>query len=135
MGTNYYVQILCQCCGVHTEIHICKSLTSFEGYINDDDLGVWHMNPIGVEIRSWNDWQKILLNLTSKGWRIVNEYGEEFSYSDFVRNVNNTNLDNRSRHYKWMVNHSKPGSYQGQFELKYEWLDADQFSFTAMEFS
>jgi hypothetical protein len=121
VGTNYYQRTnICECCGRYEERHIGKKSAgwefSFQGY-NED-----------IEIYSWEDWKKVL---KEKG-KIFNEYGEEISYEEFVK----------------LVEDSKGGEYNGRLNTNHydycekdgcitnnDWKDPEGHSFSLSDFS
>ena len=119
MGTNYYAaEAACPAPCAHCSpqsLHIGKSLVMFQGHEH---------TPWG-SIRSWQDWKRALL--TTPRPTITDEYGCTHTAEAFIADVEATAPESRRRQYEWIVQHyGSAGS---------DWLDGDQFSFTASDFT
>ncbi len=134
MGTNYYAVTApcaapCAHCGKVGEVHICKNLTSFQGWVlpyedsDPDDL------PLGV-IRSWADWKVVLRS--GRVTHVVDEYRGEQDVEAFIADVEATEAPYRRRQYDWMRDHyvgrTRPEQVTEVTDHD-DWLDADGFSF------
>ena len=82
MGTNYYFERTCECCGHGAQYHIGKSSAGwcFALHVGTkkNPLEVelrQKYAPITVEIRDWPDWQRAIVTGAELGWRVVDEYG------------------------------------------------------------
>jgi hypothetical protein len=123
MGTNYYHRFnACECCKRYDERHICKSMTSFQGFRPDPD---WPDDST-VSITSWAGWKQ---KIRADG-EVWDEYGRQWDVEQFIADVETTSPESRRRQYDWMVEHNH--RYGG---LDHDWLDADGFSFTDTDFS
>jgi hypothetical protein len=129
MGTNYYHRTnICNHCNRYEEKHIGKSSAgwqfSFQGYKEDIS-----------RIMSFEDWKR---ELQTKGviGVICNEYGEEISFEDFVKMVEDkqtgkfNNKPNRNRYDYCLENRNVYG-----YDMSREWKDKEGYSFTFAEFS
>jgi hypothetical protein len=133
MGTNYYAETApcpaaCEHCSRATQVHICKSLINFRGYIPDPD---WPDEPFDDrlgEIRDWATWRAVLRS--PEVLRIVDEYGHEHDTEEFITSVEATSLVGRRRQYEWMSDHRYDEVARG-----HEWIDPDGFSFSSSAFS
>lgn len=127
MGTNYYQRTdICKCCNRYKERHIGKNSAgwefSFQGHNNEDY----------PEIYSFEDWKR---ELQADG-KIFSEYGEEISFEDFVKLVEekqNGKWNDRPNlnHYDWCKEHSEERGYS----MDNDWKDKEGYSFTFSEFS
>lgn len=119
MGTNYYaVEAECPTPCAHCaqdELHIGKSLTMFQQH---------ETSPWGT-ISDWSDWKRIFRNCASVSIR--DEYGNRHDPVQFVEDVESTNLEDRGRQFRWLVEHSHP--------LDRDYLDSFGFSWHRGEFS
>lgn len=128
MGTNYYLhEDACHTCGRGGEsLHICKSLTMFEGHFTWDDDGDWH-----PWLVSWSDWK---LHLRASGGAIRTEYGDTLTVESFVAAVEATPAADRRRQHDAIAadwsHRITAGPAPGG-----DWLDADGFSFTGEDFT
>ncbi len=123
MGTNYYHRTnICEKCNRYKEKHIGKSSGgwqfSFQGYRE-------HNIP---KIASFRDWKR---ELQADG-KIFDEYGEEMSFEDFVKMVENKQYDKfnseaNMNHYDYCV---KSG-----YNVSNDWKDKEEYSFTSADFS
>lgn len=128
MGTNYYQRTdICDCCNRYKEVHIGKSSAgwefSFQGYIGEEN------NP---KIMSFEDWKR---ELQADG-KIFTEYGEEVSFEDFVKLVEDKKEGQwrekpNLNHYDYCLSKSKERGYT----MTNDWKDEDGHSFTGCEFS
>lgn len=123
MGTNYYVHINeCWECGRWEELHVGTSGTCVQAHVRP----AWSADdptPIG-EIRSWADWRKLLAEVDHTCW---DEYGARLTTSELIAIFEGSDPAARRRQYDWMIAHREP--------MSHDWLDADGFSVTAVEFS
>lgn len=121
MGTNYYVRWNPTPGGhgpaqlvyeprAYIELHICKSLTMFQGAV----------------FNSWNAWRHFL---ESNDWTVEvrDEYGVEYTTKEFISMVDGTERAQRRRQYDAVVSNGRTSDR--------DWLDADFFSFYSGEFS
>lgn len=136
MGTNYYWRHnICSCCGRYDELHICKSLVSFEGHFaeaeRDETSGKYA--PPAALIVSWSQWR----NKLRDGGEVWDEYGLRHDTAEFIAFVEATDPVARRRQYEWCVNHPHivPPRRIDRIGPCGEWLDADGFSFYGGEFS
>jgi hypothetical protein len=120
MGTNYYsIESECLVCDRCERRHICKNLTSFQGFFTEgpDYKDVpW--------IVSWQDWKD---HLRDEAVRVEDEHGRTYEVEDFIAKVEATSPDARRRQYDWMFAHEP--AQAGPVENGCDWLDADSFSF------
>lgn len=136
MGANYYWRHdICSCCGRYDELHICKSLTSFQAQFAEaewDDLAKQYAPPEPLAV-SWSDWK----DLIRKDGEVWDEYGHRQDVDDFIARVEATDPLSRRRQYDWCVNHPQdvPRRRIDRVGPRGEWLDADGFSFYGGEFS
>lgn len=125
MGTNYYViKNKCECCKRYDqEYHIGKAsggwAFSFQGY-------TWN------KLTSWKDWKEFL-----KDQQIVDEYGEEISYNEFVEMVETFKSPTyvNSRTGKQNLSQFEESKKNGYFDIERDWIDEQGYSFTTVEFS
>jgi hypothetical protein len=132
MGTNYYaVHKVCHHCGRDERIHICKSLTSFQGHFHEEQ---WDPETVAYRsdpwLVSWQNWKDFL---KSEVEHVVDEYGRTYMVDDFVSQVEATSPEVRRRQHDWMVAH-EPARTDRVAE-GCDWLDADGFSFYGGGFS
>ena len=123
MGTNYYQRTnICKYCNRYEEKHIGKSSGGwqfiFRGYSADEH------RPI---ICSFEDWKTEL-----KNGKIFTEYGEEISFDNFVRFVEDKKIGKFND--KPNLNHYDHGVKEG-YNTQYDWKDSKNHSFTSSEFS
>lgn len=115
MGTNFYHRTaICEHCGRYDEHHICKSMTSFQGYPD-------------LDVMSWQDWKRRI----RAGGEVWNEYGDQIPTEDFIRDVELEDMQERRRQYDWVKAHSLPYDTEDQKT----WLDPDGYTFYAGDFS
>jgi hypothetical protein len=126
MGTNYYVaKNKCDCCKrVDHEYHIGKSsygwAFSFQGY-------KWN------NLTSWKQWKEFL-----KNQQIIDEYGDDVSYEEFINMVETYKAPDFVRedgHVNLQHNNQGKIDKQPWFNPEYDWDDEDGYSFTSREFS
>ena len=118
MGTNYYARVdYCPCCGRHETLHICKSLTTFQGFPDDEAFP-------NVRLTTWAEWKAFLRDRVDL---ITDEYGTVFDFAVFVALVEASPPEARRGMYQWLVDNNR--------SLDGDWLDPDGFSFTSTEFS
>jgi hypothetical protein len=126
MGTNYYVaKNKCDCCKrVDHEYHIGKSsygwAFSFQGY-------KWN------NLTSWKQWKEFL-----KNQQIIDEYGDDVSYEEFVTMVETYKAPGFVREDGHVnLQHNNQGKIDNRpwFNPEYDWDDEDGYSFTSREFS
>lgn len=133
MGTNRYVHYAaCSCCGRFDTLHICKNYTMFRGYPADPD---WPQDPSPTPfgpLIAWSDWKRVLL---SDGVTLWNEYGDQEDIGEFIATVEGTDTDARTRQYRAVVQHHYREGKTDAVIPGGEWLDPDDFSFYAGEFS
>jgi hypothetical protein len=123
MGTNFYHHVNhCECCGRFDILHICKSMTLFQGYQPDPGIP----NDPTPTLLSWQDWKTAL----RAGGEIWDEYGNPHEVERFIGDVESTDPALRRRHFDWMVRYSRTYNIENE-----DWHDADGFSFTAGEFT
>lgn len=73
MGTNYYLEKECECCGHVERVHVGKSSAGWRF--------LWHAYEDPVDaleqpaILSAHKWWSVINNALMQGWRLVNEYG------------------------------------------------------------
>lgn len=121
MGTNYYHRTdICPHCNRYKERHIGKSSAGwqffFRGY-NEQ-----------VVISSFEDWKR---ELQAEG-RIFDEYGQEISYDDFVKMVEEKqNLKSNLNHYDYCIGEAASRGY----DMNNDWKDKEGYSFCSSEFS
>lgn len=132
MSTNYYAETApcptaCLHCSRVDTIHICKSMTSFRGYIPDPDWPDEFTARLG-EIRDWATWRTVLRS--PEVLRIHDEYGRTHDVEEFIAEVEATDPAARRRQHDWMAGHCPAEVARGD-----EWLDPDGFSFTSSAFS
>ena len=126
MGTNYYHHTdECPTCGHGERTHIGKSLIMFEGIFEWDETTGESKCVIG----SWADWKA---RLRGNG-AILDEYGERYTFPEFVRMVEATDLDARRRQHDWFITND-PHRLSDVPAPDKEWLDADGFSFSGRWF-
>ena len=125
MGTNYYHRTdICECCKRYKEQHIGKSSGgwefSFHGYDGEENQPV---------IMSFEDWKR---ELQTDG-KIFNEYGEEISFEDFVKLVDDKKggtFNDRPN-----LNHYDYCSEQAFYNMNRNRKDPEGHPFTFAEFS
>jgi len=126
MGTNYYVvKNKCDCCNRYDiEYHIGKCSWGwafhFQGYKYDN-------------LTSWKFWKEFLKNQI-----IMNEYGNEIDYKDFVSLIETLKSPNHVREDGHKnISHNLAGKTDKYpwFNPEYDWDDEDGYSFTSKEFS
>lgn len=131
MGTNYYaIENACGCCGRYDEVHICKSMISFEAYIEWDQ----NDNPV-ITVGSWAEWKQ---RLWDKASSVVDDYGGRYTVDAFIAVVEDTALlataEQRRSQFEWcLVN--EPSSVSAGPEVDKTWLDPEGFTFTARPFT
>lgn len=118
MGTNYYWYKNpepCPSCGHESEgLHIGKSSAG------------WTFSFHGTEeVRSWEDWKKVL----QSGGKIFDEYGDEKSFEEMRRVV-----ENRS-HPRGLLNHFDYCAVHHPEHNRENWKDDEGHSFSPGEFS
>ena len=98
MGTNYYVETTtCRCCGHKPErIHIGKNSVGWEFMFEAQEL-----------IRSFKYWR---IYLTNK--QIVDEYGREVSYEDFLKLVYDSRVAGAKNHHDYCQNKGYSGTFK-----------------------
>ncbi len=136
MGTNYFaIKDECTCCGRVDEVHICKSLRSFEApRVWDDDAGEWGDYVLGPS--SWAEWKARLIEREED---VVDEYGKRYTAAEFIAMVEDDHDDlartaeARRRQYDWCVAND-PGSVSAGPAIGKTWLDPDGFTFTGASF-
>ncbi len=113
MGTNYYADWTPpDAPNITVRLHVCKSHRMFNGSV----------------FPSWQAWKTFLEhNTRTERVKLVDEYGEEILLSMFVARVEATSVEARRRQYDWVVEHG--------YTTRWDWLDADGFSFHDGEFS
>lgn len=81
MGTNYYWRDQpCGSCGRYTEVHVCKSMSTWRAYrhaLLDEkhpDWGYRDESPVGFAVVSLADWRRVFTERPGELW---NEYGEQ----------------------------------------------------------
>ena len=105
------------------EYHIGKAsggwAFSFQGY-------PWN------KLTSWKDWKEFL-----KDQQIVDEYGEEMRYNEFVEMVETFKSPTyiNSRTGKQNLSQFGESKKNGYFDIERDWIDEQGHSFTAVEFS
>lgn len=124
MSTNYYAHWRPPGAStVVVELHICKSLRSFSGLMFDS----W---------AKWRDWllhQSEPSRLSAGGSvEIVDEYGDRHDLEQFIAGVEATDPEDRGRQTNWVKAHPYELGTDGG---RWDWLDADGFSFHRGEFS
>jgi hypothetical protein len=131
MGTNHYARAEapkpCPTCD-HTppqiDLHISKSYVSFQGYREADGTE----SPYG-DVTSVKDWAAVLRGERSgPALRVFSEYGDEWDVEEFLTAVYNSTREERSRPYRWMVDHYPPE------QREKDWQDAEGFSFHSGDF-
>lgn len=150
MGTNYYAEInKCECCKRCDKIHIGKSSMgwafTFRGYKNpygyiETDEGKDVPVPDDFCISSWKDWKEYLKNT-----EIIDEYGRNISYDEFVDLVEHYKSPDYVREDgRKNLNHNeeilKDPSYSGNVWKEYNdpnkhWNDELGYSFSSTVFS
>ena len=131
MSTNYYQRTdICDKCNRYKEKHIGKSSAAwqffFRGYVD------WANEP---KIRSFEDWKRELQKEDSDS-KIFNEYGEEISFEEFVKMVEDKqtgkfgDTPNKS-HYDYCMENKDVHDY----DISKDWKDRNGYSFTSNEFS
>jgi len=118
MGTNYYHRTnICKHCNRFEEKHIGKSSAgwqfNFQGYNAEQ-----HRPPI----MSFEDWKK---ELDANG-KIVNEYGKECSFEEFVKMVEDKQTD-KFNHFDYCT--------EKGYNMDNDWHDGEGYSFTSSDFS
>ena len=120
MGTNYYWRRdFCGQCGRYDEVHVCKSLISFQGSPMADELG--------RTVVSWQDWKRLL---TEDAAEIVDEYGNEYTADEFIAKVEATDPEARRRQFDYVRQQVATIGIGPDLN----WLDSDGFSFYGGEF-
>jgi hypothetical protein len=128
MGTNYYVMTNhCQCCGRYdTDRHIGKSSFgwsfSFRGH-RDEGLA------------SWRDWKFYLFSTNAM---IVDEYGRDMPYAEFVEMIETYKAPGymyKEGHQNLQHNTQGKNGKHAWFNPESDWDDADGYAFSAKEFS
>lgn len=124
MGTNYYVaKNLCECCNRYdTEYHIGKSshgwAFTFQGY-------KWN------KLDSWKQWKEFLKNEI-----IMDEYGERIDYNWLVQMIETYKSPNHINEHSNKRNLSHYDEcVASNYNIEYDWIDSDGYSFTSREFS
>jgi hypothetical protein len=128
MGTNYYVkENHCECCGRYdTPLHIGKSSWgwsfSFHGY---RELG----------LISWRAWKFYLFSTNAT---IVDEYGQDMPYAEFVEMIETVKAPGymyKEGHQNLQHNeYGKKAPYK-YFDIKHDWDDDLGYAFGDKEFS
>lgn len=136
MGTNYFWRHnICTCCNRYDQMHICKSLVSFEGHFSKPDWDVANSRPIPALplVTSWAEWKGVI----RAGGEVWDEYGVRHDVEEFIARVEATDPAVRRRQYEWCVEHPDrvPVRDIDRVGERGEWLDADGFSFYGGEFS
>lgn len=128
MGTNFYLRTnVCSHCDRYDEVHICKSMTSFDTVRTfDADL-----TDDRITVGSWAEWKVLLL---TGGGLIFDEYGRFWLTADFIEAVEGTPAEARRWQYDWMIKH-RPGFVSDVPQIDRTWLDADGFTFSGRGFS
>lgn len=75
MGTNYYLERTCECCGHGAQYHIGKSSAGWCFALHVGTEAEPLILPQGVDVRDWPDWQRAIVTGAELGWRVVDEYG------------------------------------------------------------
>ena len=127
MGTNYYVaENKCECCNRYDEkYHIGKQsygwAFTFRGYKYDG-------------LVSWQDWKEFLRDQI-----IMNEYGDQVPYKDFVEMVETwgspTYVRENDGVRRQNRTHNDEGRKSGWFRPEHDWDDQDGYSFGDTYFS
>jgi hypothetical protein len=136
MGTNYYWRHnICSDCGRYDELHICKSLISFQGHFAEaewDNVAKLYAPPALI-VASWAGWKDLIRD----GGEVWDEYGHRQVPEDFIARVEATDPVSRRRQYDWCVGHPEdvPPRRIDRVGPRGEWLDADGFSFYGGDFS
>lgn len=124
MGTNFYWQ---PTPNAEEQYHVGKRSGAGNGLLSYGFEGM-REGPDGP-IDSWQRWKNVILS----GGILVDEYGTEWAPRDFFAEVEATTVENRRRQYDWVQEHKdEPGYAWHTFD---DWLDADGFSFTFLEFT
>ena len=119
MGTNYYVaKDKCKCCNrFEKEYHIGKSSIGWVFCFQ----GQWN------KLTSWKNWKEFL-----KDQMIVNEYGEEIPYDEFVLLIeNHKKPDGKLKQHNDYCRNNPPVG----FDFDEHWDDDEGYPFAAHEFS
>ncbi len=81
MGTNFYWRDRpCGECGRYTEVHVCKSRSTWRAHFHTlldelhPDWGYLHESPFGFPVLSLADWRQVFTERPGELW---NEYGEQ----------------------------------------------------------
>lgn len=128
MGTNYnFRTAVCGECGRYDEVHICKSMTSFDT--------IRRTNPDSYEteilVGSWSEWKTYLRNTVGE---IVDEYGAVHQVEEFIAAVEAIDPEDRRWQYDWMVK-NQPGYVSDGPQVDRSWLDPDGYTFSGRGFS
>lgn len=131
MGTNYYADWNPPGAeNVTVRLHICKSLTMFNGLV----------------FPSWRRWKEFLLYnggaLGDGKWytgqgrlRIVDEYGDTYSAEGFALRVEATGQEERRRQTQWVIDNDGLRNMVIKYDPDVDWFDPEGFSFHRGEFS
>ena len=136
MSTNYFWRHnICDCCGRYDELHICKSMVSFQGRFHEAewDETTSQYAPPAVLVASWADWKRLI----SGDGQIWDEYGTQRQVAEFIASVEATDPAARRRQYEWCAGHPETVDRAdiGRIGPRGNWLDAEGFSFYGGEFS
>ena len=137
MGTNYYHQSdCCKHCKRSDKRHIGKSSKgwqfSFQGYKADKFPEDGDIKVSNLEIKSYKDWLAVLwksLKIDKTG-KIINEYGNEISFDDFVLMVKNHQGEPNNQY-----DHCSERQAEHVFDMSRDWKDEEGYAFTLAEFS
>lgn len=124
MGTNYYaewnvggngngngpIEFVIPASILH--LHICKSLSSFQGQM----------------FNSWSAWRNFLLNQRGQ-ITIRDEYGVVHEVDQFISDVEAIPDDMRRRQYQWVADHGRVDRTDPD-----DWADPQGYSFHRGEF-
>jgi len=119
MGTNYYLHAgICECCGRADAIyHIGKSSAGWKFLFQAYEFEEGEQ----PQIKTIEDWKVLLFN---EGYKIYDEYDQEWDVNKFWNLVQNKELDpdNRS-HVRWY-------GIEGD-----DWIDSQGYDFSLRRFS
>lgn len=127
MGTNYYLHTnICECCKRHDSLHIGKSSAGwpflFQGSGDYDE----------PEIRSYAQWRELMVQ---PGAKIVTEYGEEITFTEFEELVAAKQEYIKSRSHVNITPEQAGRWYNAVDHAKHNWLDEQGYEFSDNDFS
>ena len=134
MGTNYYTDANeCKHCNRKERLHIGKksmgwefNFQAYDFYPNSDGE-----TPISPMLNSWKNWKEFL-----EDKKILDEYGEEVSYQEFVGIVEKSKGKDNKNHFDYCLNDPKHREHTlREIEEDQMWKDEDGWAFGYGDFA